>query len=161
MFNKEFWTRIIIDVLLIGIISVAFGSWLNYKYNKKLKDYEPLTAEKILRKENYLNSKRDVFYEVIQLLSKSLASTNWTGPEAPKNRVAENSKPTEVEINSCFSKLCLYVDNKEILERFPYLFSSDSSPATIGSYISLLRQDLGYGESIIDSAKFPYIFNSK
>lgn len=161
MFGKEFWTKVIIDVVLIGIVSVGFISWLNYKFNKKLKDYEPLTAEEILRKENFLNSKRDAFFETIQLLSKSFASTSWTGDQIPKNRIPESSRPTEVEINSCFSKLCLYVDNKEILEKFPYLFTSNSSPTTIGNYISLLREDLGYGESIIDSTKFPYIFNSK
>ena len=161
MFDNEFWIRIIIDVVLLGFISVGFGSWLNFRYGKKLKEYEPLTAEQILKKENYLNSKRDVFFELIGLLNRNLASTTWDGPQVPKNRIAEDSKPTEVEINSCFSKLNLYVDDKEILEKYRYFFSGNSSPVDIGNYVSLLRKDLGYGESVIDSEKYLYIFNSK
>jgi hypothetical protein len=161
MFDPEFWTRIIIDVILLGFISVGFGSWLNYKYGKKLKELEPLKAEQILRKENYLNSKRDVFFELIGLINRRLASSKWNGPQVPKNRTVENTKPTEVEINSCFSKLNLYVDNKVILEKYPYLFSGDSNPVEVGKFISLLRNDLGYGDSIINSEKYSYIFNSK
>lgn len=163
MFENEFWIRILIDVVLLGFISIGFGGWLNFKYGKKLKEFEPLTAEQILKKENYLNSKRDVFFELIQLINRSLASMTltWNGSQVPKSRVTENTRPTEVEINSCFSKLNLYVDNREILEKFPFLFSGNTSPVDIGNFISLLRKDLGYGDSIIDSEKYPYVFNSK
>ena len=131
MFDTEFWIRIIIDVVLIGFISVGFGSWLNFKYGKKLQELEPLTAEQILRKENYLNSKRDVFFELIGLVNRRFASSEWNGPQVLKNRTVEHTKPSEVEINSCFSKLNLYVDNKVILEKYPYLFAGDSNPVAI------------------------------
>ncbi|MCD8413689.1 hypothetical protein [Tenacibaculum finnmarkense] len=160
MFNSEFWVRIIIDVVLIGFVSVGFGSWLNYKYGKKLKELEPQTAEQILRKENYLNSKRDVFFEVIELINRRFASSEWNGPQVPNNRTIENTRPTEVEINSCYSKLNLYVDDKLILEKYPYLFSGDSNPVEIGDFMSLLRTDLGYGKSMIDSENYPYIFSN-
>ncbi|MBE7689022.1 hypothetical protein [Tenacibaculum finnmarkense] len=160
MFNSEFLVRIIIDVVLIGFVSVGFGSWLNYKYGKKLKELEPQTAEQILRKENYLNSKRDVFFEVIELINRRFASSEWNGPQVPNNRTIENTRPTEVEINSCYSKLNLYVDDKLILEKYPYLFSGDSNPVEIGDFMSLLRTDLGYGKSMIDSENYPYIFSN-
>lgn len=82
-------------------------------------------------------------------------------PQVPKNRTVENTRPTEVEINSCFSKLNLYVDNKVILEKYSYLLTGNSNPVELGEYISLLRNDLGYGVSIIDPEKYTYIFNSK
>lgn len=161
MNNFEFWLIIIIDFVFIGILNIGLGSWINYKLSKRLKDYEPLTAEKMLKRENYLNSKRELFFVLINLLNRNLAAAIWTGPEAPKNRILEGSRPTEVEINSCFSKLCLYVDDKKILKDFPYIFTDDVSPSRVGEYINLLRKDLGYGEGVITPDKYPYVFNSK
>lgn len=84
MFDIKFWTRIIIDVIILGFISVGFGSWLNYKYGKKLQELQPLTAEQILRKENYLNSKKDVFFESIGLINRRFASSEWNGHKCQK-----------------------------------------------------------------------------
>jgi hypothetical protein len=159
--GNEFWIRIVADIVLFGLLGTAFSGWLNYKFNKKLKGYEPLTAEEILKRENFLNSKREVFFELINLLNRSLASTTWSGPQVPLSRKQEGTRPSEIEINSCFSKLCLYVDSKEILERFPYIFTGDISPFTVGEFINLIRKDLGYGENIISPEKYPYVFNSK
>ncbi len=161
MLTIEFWTRIIIDVILLGVLGVGLESWLNYRFEKKLKKYEPLTAEEILKKENFLNSKRDVFFELIGLLSRSLASKSWTGENIPQNRIEEDNKPTESEINACYAKLNLYVENKEILESYSSLFVSDTSPFDIGNYIKLLRKDLGYGDFTMTPEKYPYIFSSR
>ncbi|WP_340075330.1 hypothetical protein [Leptobacterium sp. I13] len=158
---SEFWDRVIIDVVLLGIVSVILGKWVNYKFEKKLKDHEPLTAEQVLRRENYLNSKREVFFEVIILISRNLASTKWSGPGAPEKRIPYMDTPNEVEINSCYAKLNLYVDDNKILKKYPFFFSGKPTPVDIAEYIGLLRKDLGYGDSIITSNEYNYIFNSR
>ena len=162
MFTKEFYIRIFIDVILISFISVGFGSWLNFKYDKKLIAYEPLTAERILKNENHLNSKREVFFELIQIINKVMATSSWNGPDVQKNnRIIKALPPTELEINNCYAKLNLYVDNNEIIEKFPDLFKENVTPVKIGEFINLLRNDLGFDTIEFDPLKFTYIFLSE
>ncbi len=52
-------------------------------------------------------------------------------------------------------------NTKEILEKFPYMFTDDISPIRIGEYINLLRKDLGYGDNTLPTNKYPYVYNSK
>lgn len=85
-------------------------SWIQYKQ-------VPLTASETLKRENFLNAKRDTYYEAINILNRDLAYTVFTIEGKPIDTANSNiggTYPTDIEINSCFSKLCIYSDNPQI-----------------------------------------------
>ncbi len=72
-------------------------------------------------------------------------------------------KPTEFEVNTCFFKLCIYSDNKEIpmLYKKFFLKDTDGKPIQIlEDFVNLLRKDLGYGDGIIEPRKDEYQYIS-
>lgn len=158
IFTSEFIGRIIIEVISLGIIIFFIQGHFNNKW-------QPLTAAETLKRENFLNAKRDTYFEAINILNRVLAYTNFTfqGKLADTtNRNIGATYPTDLEINSCFSKLCIYSDNPQIpLTYQKLLITSDSLIKPIlemETFISLVRQDLGYGKAIIDTTGDRYKF---
>jgi hypothetical protein len=157
---KELLTIIISNGAL-----TALAVWLTQKYlvgrikfdfDKKLEGIKPLTAEETLRRQNYLNSKRDSFFEAVSLLCKHLEATPWTGLDIPNDRVLHGDRPTEAEVNSCIAKLAMYADDASIPVQFVAAFSA--TPASLGAFINQLRTDLGYDTATIDPESYPYFF---
>jgi hypothetical protein len=160
--NKEFVKEhifwIFIEVIVIGIVIFLVQGYFNNRW-------QPLTAAETLRKENYLNAKRDTYFEAINILNRTLANTNFITQgkvSDTTNRNIGGTYPTDIEINSCFSKLCIYSDDKGIPETYLNLFNtSDPNIKPIlemVTFINLLRQDMGYGKAIIDTTRDGYRF---
>lgn len=147
--STEFIAQLIINVLFLGVIIFAFQSFFVHKL-------KPLTASETLKRENFLNAKRDAYYEAIEIANREYAFiefTDRTGKSAiPYERSRGTKKPTEFEVNTCFSKLCIYSDNLEIPILYKKLFikEPDGRPIQIiEDFVNLLREDLGYGNGII------------
>ena len=74
---------------------------------------------------------------------------------------AAETYPNDIEINSCFSKLCIYSDNPKIPLSYQRLFLNDTAIRPVfemTTFINLVRQDLGYGDAIIDTTADRYKF---
>lgn len=145
--------QFVIQFVLIGLILF----WIQSKQ-------APLTAAETLKKENFLNAKRDTYFEAINILNRELAHTSFIVDGKltdTTNRNIGGSYPTDVEINSCFSKLCIYSDNPEIPLIYQKMFISASVNRPIlqmVTFINLVRKDLGYGGAIIDTVGDRYKF---
>ncbi len=147
--SKELWTNIIIQVLILGVFIFVFQKYFEHKL-------EPLTAAETLKRQNFLNAKKDVYYEAVELANREYAFIEFTDSSGkimtnyPRDRGTK--KPTEFEVNTCFSKLCIYSDDKEILKLYKKFFLHDPKGKPIQvleDFVNLLRKDLGYGEGII------------
>lgn len=158
IFTPEFWSQIIIQVLVLGLILFFLQ---NYYKNK----WAPLTAAETLKKENFLNAKRDTYFEAIDLLNRVLANASFT----VDGKLADTSKrnpgghyPTDLEINKCFSKLCIYSDNSEIPLVYQRIFIGNNPNIKpvfeMVTFVNLVRKDLGYGSPIIDTSGDSYKF---
>jgi hypothetical protein len=134
-------------------------SKIKHDFDLKLEKIKPLTAEETLRRQNFLNSKRDAYFEAAETLCRHLETTNWSGPDVPKERLITGEKPTEAQINGCLAKLALYTEDSEILREFIAAFEN-ASPASLGSFLNRLRKDLGYGELPVPANKYGYVFFS-
>lgn len=103
IFTKEFIYQFIIQVIFSGLIIFYFQ---NYIQNISA----PITAAEILKKENFLNSKRDTYFQALELLNRNLSNsefiTNGIVSDST-NRIRGGNYPSELEVNSCFSKLCI------------------------------------------------------
>lgn len=147
--SNEFWANAIIQVLFLGILIFAFHKYFEHKL-------EPLTAAETLKRQNFLNAKKEVYYEAIDLANREYAFMEFTDSSGKimtnYSRDRGTKKPTEYEVNTCFSKLCIYSDDRNILKLYKKLFLYDPKGKPIQvleDFVNLLRKDLGYGEGII------------
>lgn len=158
IFSGEFWGQLIIQVLILGIILFFLQSYYKNRW-------APMTAAETLKKENFLNAKRDTYFEAINLLNRVLANTIFTVNGKVVDTLKRNTGgkyPNDIEINTCFSKLCIYSDNAQIPMIYQKLFTeSDPNVKPIlemVTFVNLVRKDLGYGDPIIDTIGDRYKF---
>ena len=158
--SQDFWAKAILELIVLGIILFVFQKYFEHKLG-------PLTASETLKRENFLNAKRDVYYEAIEIANREYAYIDFTDATGkvmtnyPRDR--GTTKPTEFEVNTCFSKLCIYSDDENIPRLFKQFFLHDSNGKPIQileDFVNLLRKDLGYGEGIIKPRKDEYQYIS-
>ena len=123
-----------------------------------IEQIKPLTAEEILRRENYLNSKLAAYFDALNTVYKKFSAEDMLLTEGGTRYSAKKEHPTETEINMAYGKMSLFCENVTILEQFLRIFAEQSSPADIGILINLMRLDLSYGGALIPAERFPYIF---
>ena len=118
IFTGEFGLRIIIEVLLLGTVVFLIQEYYKNKW-------APQTAAETLKNENFLNAKRDIYFDAISIANRYFEYLPWSGVEIPDSSAGINHgqpKPTETEVNICFSKLCLY-SNKAVIDAYLKIFS--------------------------------------
>ncbi|WP_416438627.1 hypothetical protein [Phnomibacter sp. MR] len=99
------FVKIIVFGLFVFLIQAYFtNSW------------GPTTAAETLKKENYINSKREAYFDAINLVNREISGFNFNlNIDTSKfKRIKGSSLPTEYEVNSSLTKLHLYSDNPEI-----------------------------------------------
>lgn len=158
--NKEFWIQTFVNVIISGILISAAGKWFDYKLSLKLEDYKPLTAATILKQENFLNAKKEAIHEAVDLLVKFVAASKWSGPDVPQKRKPTAKNLSEIDKNTVYMKLCLYVDNPEIPLKFIEVMKGENvNPVLLGELITLFRNDLGYANGPVTPEDFKVILN--
>jgi hypothetical protein len=150
IFTPEFIASILLQVILLGVVVFFIQKHFENKW-------APLTAEETLRRTNFLNAKRDVYSQAIDILNRALANSEFIENgqlSSPLHRNRGSKYPTELEVNSCFSKLCIYSSNKEILRTYRKLFDNKDKQLKpileMGKFVNLLREDLGYESIKVD-----------
>jgi hypothetical protein len=158
IFSKEFIAQFFIQIIGLGL--VVFFVQSHYQ-NKWI----PITAAETLKKENFLNSKRDSYFEALNILNRNLSNTDFTVDGVLSdtvNRSRGGKYPTELEVNTCFSKLCIYSENDSIPTIYAKLFDTNDKKMKpvleMLTFVKLIRKDLGYGDTKIDSVGDRYRF---
>jgi hypothetical protein len=129
--STDFWADAILKFLLLGVVLFAFQKYFEHRL-------KPLTAQETLKRQNFLNAKRDVYYEAIEIANREYAYIEFTNADGkvmtnyPRDRGTK--KPTEFEVNSCFSKLCIYSDNPNIPRLYKKFFLHDPKGKTHRSF---------------------------
>lgn len=141
----------------IWVIQKYLLAKIKHDFDLKLERIKPLTAEDTLRRQNYLNSKRDAYFEATQILCRHMEAAEWNGPDVPADRIVGDVKPTESEINGCLAKLALYSDDPQIAQEFMNCFLT-VSPASLGIFLNRLRMDLGYDKLPTNPEEYGYVF---
>ena len=156
--------------VLTSVTTVGAGTWFIQQYviskikndfSVKLEKMRPLTAEETLRRENFLNAKRDAYDIVLDVATRKFASTkNWTGPGVPANRRITSEPPTEFEINRAAGNIGMFSDDPNIIGLYIKMFHHPS-PFDLGNLLAALRADLGYGSGSIDPERYCYLFGGE
>jgi len=159
VFTGEFFIRLIIEVLFLGILVAIAQKYIDSRLASQ-------TAIDILTAQNKLNSKKEVYFEAISILNRYLSDKALYLPHrAPDtaNRKTRGTYPTEIEINNCFAKLCIYSDNSEIPTLYRELLTDTGKYARpilkMEQVVNMMRDDLGNGVAIIDTVgdRYKYI----
>ncbi|MDP4236459.1 MAG: hypothetical protein Q8919_08440 [Bacteroidota bacterium] len=122
-----------------------------------------MTAAETLKKENYLNAKRDTYIEALDLMYRKLSTLQFHFGDVPSLKPYQRntgSKPwTELEVNRCLSKLYVYSADPEIPAILESVFGSGNTHAisSLVDFIARIRRDLGDTGQIISHEKFHYI----
>lgn len=154
VFNKSFWWTIIINTLFTGIFVYCLHLWFDNKFKVSY-----------LKEENFINKKRDIYFEVLNVATKYLSADDWANDtaKASRNFVRPiDNMPSESEINLCVSKLAIYSDDLNIPLCFYDIIKPNGNKESVSTKLSklskLMRVDLGYGKSIIDTTNDNYLY---
>lgn len=151
------WLKLLLtNAALLALLGAVMQHYLSAKISQRL---EPLTAEDVLRRQNFVNSKLAAFRQAADVVSRSLASQPWSGRDVPPERNASEERPSEAEINSSAAALALFSSDDRIRDAFIKCFQK-ASPADFGTLIGLFREDLGYGKTPWRAEEYPYIFGA-
>lgn len=141
----------------IWIIEKYILGRIQYDFSRKMESLKPLTAEETLRRENFLNSKRDAFYEAVTIVNQFLEAVPWHGRDIPKDRPIAGNRPSESAVNTCLAKISMFCNDPEIPTAFLSCFAN-ASPVSIGHFVNRLRRDLGYGDVPFDPDDYKRFF---
>ena len=143
--TKEFLIQSAIQLFITG--GVVF---LVQKY------YEDYLTSKRLKHETFMSAKKDAYFNALQIAYRQMASTDYdknalTGnllPEMKRNKGA--SLPTEVEINTAYSKLYLYAGDRGIINSFYRIMVNNDSNYTpiyyMRDFLDAITRDLNNPE---------------
>ena len=115
---------------------------------------------RLIAEEGWL-AKKDAFSSAILLVDQHLTSTTtWSGPDVPKDHKPSGAAPSSLEINSVYAQLMLTAESPDIPRRFVTFFMKghNSSPATRGEFIILLRKELFSSKTSIKPEEVPWVF---
>ena len=151
IFTSEFIAQIFLQFIILGL----FMTCVQYKL-------APLTAAEILKQQNYISSKKDIYFEAINLVTRELSGYDFhVLPDTTKNyaRIKGTTLPTEFEINSCLNKLYLFSNNETIINSFKKNFAKGYNPIEQNIImVKAIRLDLGGdGNSMLNDYQYVQI----
>jgi hypothetical protein len=143
----------LVVTVLVGVGVVI----LDNKLNTAVEKMKPSIAEETLRRETFLNAKRDAYYGAVDVMTRWIASTA-DRPEPGESRPTWGSRPSEPEVNLAKAKLAMCTGNQDVLIQFDSLFvESPNMIRTFGRFVELARREM-WVDSHPPTGKYWYIF---
>jgi len=156
----NFIKQAIIQTILTGIIVYGVQQYFEYKF-----------AAKRLERENFINAKRDAYFEAIQIADKYMANTDYDSVDARTGKAIAaiylhkhktDLSSFEVEINTAYSKLMIFSADTNVLSSFYRIFVTPPTEKHVPiiemkNFIKAVREDLGNSEKLPDEYEINYI----
>ena len=114
---------------------------------------QPRMEKRITAQTELWLQKKQAYIETIKLIDKKFDSLQF------KDSAPTRSRPTDKETNDAYTQLLFFCDNEEIIiefQKFMDVSKDYCSPANRGSFIKLLREDLGKSKLSIVDEEVPY-----
>ena len=158
-FANTAWGAIIGGI--VGSLASLAVALLNQRFTKKLEEAKPMTAEDVLRREEWLRSRIRVYEGALEVVYKQANQLIWTFADGTTAPPSSDIGPTRVEINLAYARLLLYSTADQIPAKFHQITNGTFSAADIGKLVGLMRKDLGHGDSLVEPASFPVSLGPK
>ena len=162
----SFFSRpVVVNILVNGTLFVLIAGWLNREMETKF-------AKARIETENFINAKKDVYFEAISIINRRMADFDYPDvykidPSAIKKvRNKGTLPPSEYELNTCYQKLIMLAGDTTIPAMFYKM--ATTNPKIGDNYIPIndamiflnkVRKDLGASGEI--KSQFPYIISFK
>jgi|SRR5688500_7892812 len=163
-FDKVFILKTIFELLIIG-----GGVWaIEYFFETK---YAPIVAAETLKRENFLNAKKQAYFEAIEVANKVIANTDFDSVDALTGKVLAakflhkhtvSLSSFELEINDAYSKLMVFASDTNIISSFYRIFVTPPGEKHIPivamqKFVTAIRKDLGNDEDLPDNYQMLFI----
>lgn len=151
--SSAIWDKII-DGLIIGL--VVYGVQL--LLSRWIKPYETSAT---LRQQHFLEVKKEVVSQAIILTQRYAACQNYPGQPASRIKAAAKYHPSEVEINSTYGLLSIYIKEPKILTLYLQLFKEGVNAQRMGELMQLLSKEIvGKTKLAIEVDKYQIFINN-
>jgi len=142
---------------LFQSVFIALLVFLLQNYLVKL--WAPGTAAETLKQQNYISSKKDAYFDAINLVTRELSGYDFhVAFDTIKNfsRIKGTTLPTEFEINSCLNKLYLFSNDEVIINSFKRIFAKGYNPIEQNIIMTkYIRKDLGgYENAMLNNYQY-------
>ncbi|MCX6244906.1 MAG: hypothetical protein NTU98_09395 [Bacteroidetes bacterium] len=163
-FTKAFVLKVLFEAVVIGL----FVWGIQFFFENK---YKPITASEVLKRENFLNAKKNAYFEAIDIANKVMANLDYGSIDANTgNKIAseflhkhpQDLSSFELEINSAYSKMMIFTSDTNILTSYFRIFVTPPTEKHIPiiemrKFIVAIRKDLGNTEELPIEYKMLYI----
>ncbi len=126
--------------------------------------WAPIIAESVLKKQNFINSKKETYSQAIDIITRFFATTDWkiNGKSImPQNRNIGGTPPTELEMNACMIKLYFYSPNDSIPKSFKKILlplkPNENLIAEVSKLFNAIAMDIGNDAANIKTEEFEFI----
>jgi hypothetical protein len=118
----------------------------------------PFTAEETLRRESFFRSKLEAFYSALDVVYRVYASNELTITDRGETlKPATKTRPSEAEINLAYGRMAMFAGSRSVLDKYQQFHSTPPQPGDIGDLVGFMRADLGFGETLVPGATYPYV----
>lgn len=153
----------------LELVIIGGGLWLMQFYFEN--KYAPKRASQILEKENFLNAKKEAYFEAIAIANKVMANSDWGSTDAltgnkidPKflHKHQTDLSSFELEVNTVYSKLMTVAADTNILHTYFRIFVSPTNEehvpiAEVENFVKEVRKDLGNEIPLPEEYRLLYI----
>jgi hypothetical protein len=153
---KKTVSQSLINLLLTGVLLFLFQT---YCTNKLIRDQQ--------KEHDFMTSKKDAYSYAIEIAYKQIASMDYdknalTGnPLPPMKRNKGTLPPTELEINTAYSRLYLYAGDTSVLNAYYKIMVNNTGNYTPNDYLKefldAITTDLGNSDAVNKNLNIPYI----
>ena len=151
LFTADFFTQLIITVLLMGVVVFFIQKHFENKW-------AAVVAEKVLTRQNFTNSKKDTYLQSIDITIRHIVSHYSTTP----NSKILTTAPTQLEMNSCMIQLYLYANDAKIAEQLKKILlplkKDEDIVVEASKLFNMIGRDLGNENLNIDYKELQFIY---
>lgn len=139
---------------VVGLITAAVPIIINYWTGPNLE------RNILIKKETWLQ-KKQIFTNAVSLVARQWDAAAFSQEESATPHIPlKNVKPTSTQKNDVLAQLYMLADNKEIPNKFIEVIDGKRSPASIGEFILMLRNEIGTSELVIKPEEMAVFYNT-
>ena len=153
------------SLIIPAVINLVFTGIVVFFIQKYFEGrMAPVIAESVLKKQNFINSKKEAYSQAVDIVTRFFLTTGWNNNGKfllPQNRNVGGAAPTEVEMNACMIKLYFYAPTDAIPKIFKKILlpmkDGDNFIANVSSLLNAISVDLGNENANIKMEEFEFI----
>ena len=137
--TKSEWFKSFFGAVIGGLLVIACNIVVN-----------PIVAKRVMIQESITQKRYEACEKAIELMQRSLASAQITGGNVPEEYTPSENAPTQLEFNSTYIQLVVYIKSLTLAEQFfAATYPGNIKKEDIVKFVSSVRKELGVDDKDI------------